>query len=268
MAICRFRYALAPARARCRPGVAPLQGAGRRGPRAHRRAAHARRAVRVSPRGGARPIAAERLAPPGDAALGRRGRVAPRRQLGLLPPGAASRRRLPPPAARALRRVRAPRDLTARRRAPDQVEGPALVPLTLGRRAAAEALGTALLLATVVGSGIMGERLCGGNVAVALLANTLATGAGLVALLLTFGPISGAHFNPAVTLAAATQGGLPWRDVPSYVGAQLGGAFAGVATAHAMFGEPVFSASQHVRSGVAQGASELVATFGLLATIW
>jgi len=142
------------------------------------------------------------------------------------------------------------------------------VPLTLGRRAAAEALGTALLLATVVGSGIMGERLCGGNVAVALLANTLATGAGLVALLLTFGPISGAHFNPAVTLAAATQGGLPWRDVPSYVGAQLGGAFAGVATAHAMFGEPVFSASQHVRSGVAQGASELVATFGLLATIW
>ena len=142
------------------------------------------------------------------------------------------------------------------------------MPLTLGRRAAAEALGTALLLATVVGSGIMGERLCGGNVAVALLANTLATGAGLVALLLTFGPISGAHFNPAVTLAAATQGGLPWRDVPSYVGAQLGGAFAGVATAHAMFGEPVFSASQHVRSGVAQGASELVATFGLLATIW
>ncbi|HZS40511.1 MAG TPA: MIP/aquaporin family protein [Polyangia bacterium] len=140
--------------------------------------------------------------------------------------------------------------------------------MTLGRRAAAEALGTALLLATVVGSGIMGERLCGGNVAVALLANTLATGAGLVALLLTFGPISGAHFNPAVTLAAATQGGLPWRDVPSYVGAQLGGAFAGVATAHAMFGEPVFSASQHVRSGVAQGASELVATFGLLATIW
>ena len=91
----------------------------------------------------------------------------------------------------------------------------------LPRRAAAEAIGTALLLATVVGSGIMGESLAGGNVAVALLANTLATGAGLVALILTFGPISGAHFNPAVTLADASQGGLPWGEVPLYLGAQV-----------------------------------------------
>jgi len=138
----------------------------------------------------------------------------------------------------------------------------------LPRRVAAEAIGTALLLATVIGSGIMGERLCGGNVAIALLANTIATGAGLVALILTFGPISGAHFNPAVTLADATQGGIAWRDVPAYLAAQLAGAFAGVAAAHGMFGEPVFFASQHVRTGMAQWFSEFVATFGLLATIW
>ena len=103
---------------------------------------------------------------------------------------------------------------------------------TIARRVTAEAVGTCLLLAAVVGSGIMGERLAGGNVAVALLANTLATGAALVALILTFGPISGAHFNPAVTLADASQGGLPWREVPGYLAAQLGGAFAGVAAAH------------------------------------
>jgi glycerol uptake facilitator-like aquaporin len=138
----------------------------------------------------------------------------------------------------------------------------------LRRRAFAEALGTAFLLATVVGSGIMGERLAGGNVAIALLANTIATGAGLVALILTFGPISGAHFNPAVTLADATQGGLPWREVPVYLVAQLVGAFAGVAVAHVMFGEPTFSASLHARHGVAQLVSELVATFGLLMVIW
>jgi glycerol uptake facilitator-like aquaporin len=138
----------------------------------------------------------------------------------------------------------------------------------LPRRVAAEAIGTALLLATVIGSGIMGERLCGGNVAIALLANTIATGAGLVALILTFGPISGAHFNPAVTLADATQGGIAWRDVPAYLAAQVAGAFAGVAAAHGMFGEPVFFASQHVRTGMAQWFSEFVATFGLLATIW
>ncbi len=128
-------------------------------------------------------------------------------------------------------------------------------------------VGTALLLATVVGSGIMGERLSGGNVAIALLANTLATGAMLVALILTFGPISGAHFNPAVTLADAYQGGIRWRETPGYVVAQVVGAFAGVATAHVMFGEPVFSVSRHVRAGGAQMFSEFVATFGLLAVI-
>jgi len=138
----------------------------------------------------------------------------------------------------------------------------------LARRCTAEAVGTALLLAAVVGSGIMGERLAGGNVALALLANTLATGAALVALILTFGPISGAHFNPAVTLADASQGGIAWRMVPLYVLAQIAGAFAGVAAAHVMFGEPLFSASRHSRSGLAQGFSEFVATFGLLSVIW
>lgn len=136
------------------------------------------------------------------------------------------------------------------------------------RRFCAEFVGTMFLLAAIVGSGIMGERLAGGNVAIALLANTLATGAMLVALILTFGPISGAHFNPAVTLADASQGGLPWREVPSYVSAQLGGAFAGVAAAHLMFSEPLFSASRHVRAGGAQIFSEFIATFGLLAVIW
>src|SRR6266705_1553372 len=97
-------------------------------------------------------------------------------------------------------------------------------PFTLARRATSEGVGTALLLAAVVGSGIMGERLAGGNVALALLANTLATGAALVALILAFGPISGAHFNPAVTLADASQGGLRWGDVPGYLGAQIAGA--------------------------------------------
>jgi len=141
-------------------------------------------------------------------------------------------------------------------------------PPTLARRLVAEALGTALLLATVVGSGIMAERLAGGNVAIALLANTLATGAGLVALILTLGPISGAHFNPAVTLADAALGGLRWRDVPGYVLAQVAGAFGGVAVAHGMFGEAVFKASRHARAGGAQFLSEFVATFGLLAVIW
>jgi glycerol uptake facilitator-like aquaporin len=132
----------------------------------------------------------------------------------------------------------------------------------------AEACGTALLLAAVVGSGIMGERLAGGNVAVALLANTLATGAALVALILTFGPISGAHFNPAVTLADASQGGLAWRDAPAYLAAQVVGAFAGVAAAHLMFGEPLFSASRHAREGGGQVFAEAVATFGLLSVVW
>ena len=139
---------------------------------------------------------------------------------------------------------------------------------SLGRRLAAESVGTAMLLAAVVGSGIMAERLAGGNVAVALLANTMATGAALVALILTFGPISGAHFNPAVTLADAWQGGIGWAEVVPYVGAQVLGAFAGVAAAHVMFELPLFFASQHARSGPAQMFSEFVATFGLLAVIW
>lgn len=136
------------------------------------------------------------------------------------------------------------------------------------RRLTAEALGTAFLLAMVVGSGIMGARLAAGNEAVALLANALATGAGLVVLILTFGPISGAHFNPAVTLATAWQGALPWGLVPGYLVAQLLGAFAGVAGAHLMFALPLFEASQHIRSGPAQLWSEGVATFGLLTVIW
>ncbi|MDX2052546.1 MAG: MIP/aquaporin family protein [Polyangiaceae bacterium] len=138
----------------------------------------------------------------------------------------------------------------------------------LGRRAAAEFISSALLLATVVGSGIMGERLSGGNVAVALLANTLATGAVLVALILCFGPISGAHMNPAVSLVEASRGQLPVRALPVYLGAQVLGAFAGVAAAHGMFEEPLFTASTHARAGSAQLFSEFVATFGLLSVIF
>lgn len=140
--------------------------------------------------------------------------------------------------------------------------------MSLSRRITAEAIGTALLLAAVVGSGIMGERLAGGNVAIALLANTIATGAALAALILTFGSISGAHFNPAVTIADATQHGLPWREVPAYILAQLIGAFAGVAIAHVMFGLPLFTPSPHARAGMAQMFSEFIAAFGLLAVIW
>lgn len=136
------------------------------------------------------------------------------------------------------------------------------------RRSIAEAIGTGLLLATVVGSGIMAERLANGQLALALLANTAATGAGLIALILTFGPISGAHFNPAVTLSDALMGHTRWRDVPAYLLAQVLGALGGVATAHAMFGEPLFSTSLHARAGSAQVLSEFVATFGLLAVIW
>jgi glycerol uptake facilitator-like aquaporin len=138
----------------------------------------------------------------------------------------------------------------------------------LSRRATAEAIGTALLLASVVGSGIMGERLAGGNVAITLLANTIATGAALLALILAFGPISGAHLNPAVTLASASQGGLAWKEVPAYVAAQVVGAFVGVASAHLMFGLPLLSASSHARAGTAELFSEFVATFGLLTVIW
>jgi len=114
----------------------------------------------------------------------------------------------------------------------------------------------------------MGERLSGGNVAIALLANTLATGAMLVTLILTFGPISGAHFNPAVTLADASQGGIPWREVPGYIAAQVAGALLGLGAAHLMFGEALLQVSQHVRAGSSQLFSEFVATFGLLGVIW
>jgi len=139
---------------------------------------------------------------------------------------------------------------------------------TLLRRVVAEFFGTLLLLATVVGSGVMGERLAGGNIAIALLANMIATGAVLIALILTFGPVSGAHMNPAVTLADAWMGGIAWRETPVYVLAQIAGAVAGVVAAHLMFGVAVVSVSRHVRSGPAQMFSEFVATFGLLAVIW
>jgi glycerol uptake facilitator-like aquaporin len=138
----------------------------------------------------------------------------------------------------------------------------------IARASAAEALGTAFLLAAVVGSGIMGERLSEGNVAIALLANTLATGAALVALILTFGAISGAHFNPAVTIADASQGGLAWRAVPAYITAQVSGAVLGVWSAHLMFAEPMLMVSTHARSGASQVFSEFIATFGLLSVIW
>ena len=136
------------------------------------------------------------------------------------------------------------------------------------KRVAAEFVGTAFLVAAVVGSGIMAERLAGGNAALALLANTIATGAALVALILAFGRISGAHFNPAVTLADALEHGIAWREVPAYVTAQCLGGLAGTAIAHVMFGLALFSRSQHARSGSAQLLGEFVATFGLMAVIW
>jgi glycerol uptake facilitator-like aquaporin len=142
-----------------------------------------------------------------------------------------------------------------------------VVPSTRSRSLVAEGLGTALLLAAVVGSGIMAERLSGGNVALALLANTAATGAVLVALILTFGPISGAHFNPVVTLSEAWQGAFRWSEVPGYVAVQVGGALLGVAVAHLMFEEPLYSLARHVRQGPAQLLSEFVATFGLVTVI-
>ena len=135
------------------------------------------------------------------------------------------------------------------------------------RAVVAEAMGTSFLLAAVVGSGIMGERLAGGNVAIALLANSLATGAALAALILAFGPISGAHFNPVVTMAEAVQGRLSPRQAVSYVLVQVVGAFAGVIAAHVMFSEPLLLASTHERSGAAQMFSEFVATFGLVTVI-
>ncbi len=140
--------------------------------------------------------------------------------------------------------------------------------MNLARRIVAESLGTAMLLATVVGSGIMAERLANGNVAIALLANTIATGAALVALILTFGKISGAHFNPAVTISDALLKGIGWRDAGAYVGAQVIGAFVGVGAANLMFELPVFFASHKARAGAAQWFSEFIATFGLLSVIW
>lgn len=135
------------------------------------------------------------------------------------------------------------------------------------RRATAELVGTALLLALVVGSGIMGERLAAGNTAIALLGNTLATGAGLVVLIHVFGTVSGAHFNPAVTLAFALRGEADRRSFAVYLVAQLAGAVLGVWIAHAMFAEPILQVSAKLRSGAAQGFSEAVATFGLIGTI-
>ena len=139
--------------------------------------------------------------------------------------------------------------------------------LSISRRAAAEAIGTAFLLAAVVGSGIMAERLSGGNGAVALLANAIATGAALFALILTFAPWSGAHFNPAVTLALAAAGEMAWRDVVPYVAAQCVGAILGVWLAHLMFDLPILQWSAHERTGLGQWTGELVATFGLLVVI-
>jgi glycerol uptake facilitator-like aquaporin len=140
--------------------------------------------------------------------------------------------------------------------------------MTLARRAGAEAVGSALLLAAVVGSGIMAQRLSGGDAALALLANALATGGALLAIILAFEPISGAHLNPVVTLADAWRRGMSWRDVPAYIAAQLVGAVAGVAVANRMFGLALFSLSQRARSGGGQWLGEFVATFGLLAVIW
>jgi glycerol uptake facilitator-like aquaporin len=139
---------------------------------------------------------------------------------------------------------------------------------SLLKRLVAEFLGTGFLVAAVVGSGIMAGRLAGGNVALALLANTIATGAALVALILTFGPTSGGHFNPVVSLADAIEGGLPWAETLPYSAAQIFGGVSGAVLAHAMFGLPLVSLSRHVRSGPGQLLSEFIAAFGLLSVIW
>lgn len=139
--------------------------------------------------------------------------------------------------------------------------------MSMARRLVSECLGTALLLAVVVGSGMMAERLAGGNMAIALLANAIATGAGLIALILMFGAISGAHFNPVVTLSEAFQKNIPAKEVLPYILVQVVGAFAGVAAAHGMFEVPLFFASEHVRTGISQWWSEFVASFGLIAVI-
>ncbi len=138
----------------------------------------------------------------------------------------------------------------------------------MNRRLAAEFLGTAFLLATVIGSGVMGSNLSGGNIALALLGNTIPTGAILVVLILIFGPISGAHFNPAVSVAFALRRELPWREVGLYVAAQVIGAVLGVLAAHLMFDLPLLQLSSKVRTGAGQWFAEFVATFGLLLTIF
>jgi glycerol uptake facilitator-like aquaporin len=139
---------------------------------------------------------------------------------------------------------------------------------SLSRRCVAEFVGTTFLVATVIGSVVMAERLSNGNVALALLANTIATGAALVALIFAFGGISGAHFNPAVSLADAFEGGLAWGQTPHYVIGQVLGGIVGAVVAHLMFGLPVVSLSHHARNGPSQVFSEFVATFGLLSVIW
>jgi glycerol uptake facilitator-like aquaporin len=144
---------------------------------------------------------------------------------------------------------------------------PTLAAFGVGRRLTAEAVGTAFLLAIVIGSGIMGERLAGGNVAIALLGNTLATGAGLVVLITIFGPLSGAHFNPAVTLVFALRREIGWRLAAAYLLAQIVGGIVGVWGAHAMFAEPIWQVSTKLRDGPAQAFAEFVATFGLIAAI-
>jgi len=139
---------------------------------------------------------------------------------------------------------------------------------TLPRKIVSEFLGTGFLVAAVVGSGIMGERLAGGNVAIALLANTIATGAALFALILTLGPISGGHFNPAVTFVDAMERGVSWMVAACYIPAQCAGGICGAVAAHLMFGLPAISVSTHARNGSAQAFSEFVATFGLICVIW
>src|SRR5215475_9113647 len=139
--------------------------------------------------------------------------------------------------------------------------------MTLSRSAAAEAIGPAFLVAIVVGSGIMGERLAQGNAAVALLANSIATGAGLYVLILIFGPVSGAHFNPVVSIVSAWGGQLKTQHCGVYVLAQGCGAFAGVAAAHAMFSLPILQVSKHVRPTLGEGFGEVIATFGLVLVI-
>lgn len=142
-----------------------------------------------------------------------------------------------------------------------------MVRVALGQRLTAEGLGSFFLFATVIGSGVMAEALAGGNIAIALLGNTLATGAILFVLITMLGPMSGAHFNPAVTLVMAGRGELPWRDVVPYIIAQLAGGILGVWAAHLMFDLPILQHSVKARTGIGQWTGELVATFGLILTI-